>query len=340
MYAQGGAKKTRSMSLASSIECQMRRTWPAMAIERSRRTTPVIVLSILAAIALSLFTPPTHSEESNLSADHEARSFGLKKGKGVPVCDVYLDLLNSTPFERTPFCGRPDEGPVSGFAHLERHKLTVDEINSVFPRVYEFVKFNDQNHPERFWNPTTNSWDPSAMDIAGISDFVSRRWMTVWTYAAALDIENAGTPVPVLIWQGYGVWDGGGVCGASYDRKPWDFPYSDQLAFILAADGLHIDEDRTRAVFGQQGKTSRLSKGFRPTAASVGVFKFDGLYYIDAEDKPPGKDADLAPVKVLLREGGRTNEVCSLVPQDVPYPEPRLVNPGPLPHVNIRTIKQ
>ena len=306
-------------------------------------------LTLFSLVLLALGTSKSAfagTEESTSSAGPDSKQFVLEKGKGTAVCDAYLSLLNATNFDRTPFCGRPDEGPVIGFTHLERHELSTDEIFTLFPRVYEFVRFDDQHHVERFFYPPTNSWVTSPTDKSGISQFEARRWMQVWTYDAPLDVENSNSPLRIAIWQGYGVTPNGTPCGASDDgRHPWDFPYSDQLAFVLAPDGNSIDENKTREVFGRTGsrgspsgatrRSKRARRGFIPIADSIGLFEFDGRYYMEVEDKPLGQGSDLPPVRVLLRERGQTKEICSVLPKNVPSPEPRLVNPGPVPRIHI-----
>ena len=71
-------------------------------------------------------------EGSNSDTD---RNFSLKEGRGVPVCEAYLELLNRTKFEVTPFCGRPSEGPVKGFEHLDGHSMKQEEIWPLFTKV-------------------------------------------------------------------------------------------------------------------------------------------------------------------------------------------------------------
>ena len=68
------------------------------------------------------------------------------------------------------------------------------------------------------------------------------------------------------------------------------------------------------------GSVERGSKAFRPLADSIGIFKYEGRYYIETEDRPPFKDDDLPPVHVLLREHGSARQMCTLKPVSVPIP--------------------
>jgi hypothetical protein len=129
----------------------------------------VTLISLLAAVipAWADSTPPTAADEfsttmaiavslalllpaitlgAERTAPVERRQFTMMKGDGVPVCEAYLGVLNRTPLERTPFCGRPDNGPEPAFAQLERRYLAVEEILPLFAPVWEFMRFNDQDH--------------------------------------------------------------------------------------------------------------------------------------------------------------------------------------------------
>jgi len=64
----------------------------------------------------------------------------------------------------------------------------------------------------------------------------------------------------------------------------------------------------------------------RPLADSIGIFKYEGRYYIETQDRPEPEDAErpegaeLPSVQVLLREHGKTAPVCSLHLRSVPVP--------------------
>jgi hypothetical protein len=269
--------------------------------------------------------------DAPLAPTDDSKHFALRKGEGIAVCAAYLKLLNSTTFDRTPFCGRPEEGPVNGFTPLERRYLNADEILVIYKNVLEFMTHNDQLHAEKFFNPYIGSWEQNPITISEIQTFLTRNWMRVWTYARPLDIENNGSPVNLLIWQGYGATDTGSVCGGGQDDDhPWDFQYTDQRAFVLASDARSIDEIKTREIFGRIANPATSASphvrkgdqtvrpGFRPVADTIGVFKYDGRYYIQVENKPPSAGDGLPPIRVMLREHTRTSEICLLVPQDVP----------------------
>jgi hypothetical protein len=262
------------------------------------------------------------------------------QAQGLGVCDAYQQLLNQTHFDRTPFCGRPDYGPVSGFTQLKRHYWGVEQIWPIFTHVYEFMLFDNQFHVQRWFAPNPNdpgkplvTTNPDTKD--DIAKTLRLHWMRVWSYEKPIDIQNDGSPLNVLIWQGYGATRGAQVCGAVYYGHPWTNPYVHQQAFIINPDAAAIDERLTRRIFGAPGESSsaRLSRKpsnspflppgatpFEPLADSIGVFEYRGRYYIETENRPKTKDAPLPPVVVYLREHNHTTRLCSIHLKNMPVP--------------------
>jgi len=66
--------------------------------------------------------------------------FRLTKGKGVPVCEAYLQRLNTSGFDfsHRPYCGRPEDDSVPGFTKLIRVPLKPAEINRLYKLAYNF----------------------------------------------------------------------------------------------------------------------------------------------------------------------------------------------------------
>jgi hypothetical protein len=313
----------RESILSRSIGCRRRRCFTV--------ASPVTAIAIwLTALGASF-----GAEDPNSHTDPQ---FSLLQGKGVPVCEAYLELLNKTKFEVTPFCGRPGEGDVKGFEHLERHYLGEPEITPLFTYVWEFMRFNDQHHVESFYYPNINPAKAHRSSQASEGDEIPESlrlgWMRVWTYAMPLDVNNNGSALNILIWQGYGATGDGARCGVGAGSLPWTAAYSHQRAFVLTADRKTIDEEQTRRIFGAPegrtrdsmfaevpgGGTPARTPHFRPFADSIGVFKYEGRIYIETEDQPTEKDAAQPPVHVFLREGASTRQVCSLHPVSVPVP--------------------
>ena len=106
-------------------------------------------MTVATAIVLWLVPiQPSFSEDA--ASPSRSQNFSVLDGKGVPVCEAYLELLNKTRFERTPFCGRPHEGAVKGFEHLEGHFMNLEEISPLFTKVWEFMRFGDQGRTEKY----------------------------------------------------------------------------------------------------------------------------------------------------------------------------------------------
>lgn len=267
------------------------------------------------------------------------------QARDLGVCAAYRQLLNQTKFEVTPFCGRPDAGSVPGFTRLKRDYWGVDQIWPVFLHVYEFMRFDNQFHVEM--TPSGNPASPFTMRPLQTADVITKdlmamdlrlKWMRVWSYEEPIDIGNDGSPLNVLIWQGYGasgISDGGGVCGSDYADHSWDFPYVNRRAFIVNADGKTLDERLTREIFGapEESSASRSlrhpkyipgiaydANPFRPLADTIGIFEYRGKYYIETENRPKTKNAPLPPVVVYLREHGHTTKLCSIQLKNEPVP--------------------
>jgi hypothetical protein len=244
------------------------------------------------------------------------------------------------PLERTPFCGRPDNGPHPDFIPLTRHDLSAEEIMSLFTYVWEFMRFDDQRHEERYahpqLDPSKSFWSANPTDLETIEKFLRFGWLNVWSYAAPIDIENDGNPIPLVIWQGYGATSKGADCGTAYPHV-WTDSYIEQRPFVLSTDGKTIDEGRTRAIFGAPVNgaaksdvsisppvhTPGLPIGatpFHEIGDSIGIFGYRAKYYFQTENMPISRTARSSPVKVFLRQNGQTNEVCAYRPESVPIP--------------------
>jgi len=158
-----------------------------------------------AVIALSLVPFQFSFSQEARDSDTEP-NFSLQEGRGVPVCEAYLELLNKTKFEVTPFCGRPSEGPVKGFEHLDGHFMKEEEIWPLFTKVWEYMRFGDQNHSEKYYYPPTDNpptaahWSTEATSHASLALSLRHHWMNVWAYTTPIDINNDGTGLSIMCW--------------------------------------------------------------------------------------------------------------------------------------------
>ena len=59
----------------------------------------------------------------------------IVRGKGIPVCEAYLQRLNQTVFHWAPYCGRPENDQIPGFERLKRVRLTPEEGLALSPQI-------------------------------------------------------------------------------------------------------------------------------------------------------------------------------------------------------------
>lgn len=254
------------------------------------------------------------------SATVRGYSFKLTRGRGRPVCEAYLQRLNSTPYATPPFCGRPENDSVPGFVALTRAPLTATQVEYWYPRVLAFREYQRQATVVPPAWPVPEKLIP----LLGTQLFA-------WRYVTPLDIENDGKPIDVLIWQGPGVDpEVFGSCGSENSvRDQTVVERLHQLAFAL--DDGRIDESRTKAVFGHPSggyyattgaaaeRHELLSQRFRPIGEWLGFFRYRDTYYMDTFLDPSWGDLDGKRVgssslkntlAVVQRRDGQMSEVC------------------------------
>lgn len=240
--------------------------------------------------------------------------FTLTVGANRPVCEAYLQRLNQTEFYRPAYCGRPENDSVPGFAILSRVLLTPHEWKGLAGWVLAITK------PLWFLEPS--QWESMNRAHGVISELPTSRDFTAglrtmdanarssWRYQEPIDINNNGTPNQVLIWRRDNSERPN--CGSP---SPGAVPVSERtgtIAFVLAPDGITIDQLKTIEVFGHpdggvrtpypfksaNGKSDFL-RSFKPIGRSYGVFEFRHEYYFDtffdsdeAGDQNPNRPSD------------------------------------------------
>lgn len=256
-------------------------------------------------------------QTSGVSSSPRHYHFALTRGQGIPVCEAYLQRLNQTLFEEPPYCGRPESTSVPGFDRLQRYWLDRAEYTHLYPGVGSFL-----------WNrPIEASYvhhpGPDGKDVFGPpqEDFLPPGWLPfAWSYDPAVDIENTGTPAPVVIWS-------------SDDRSNprclqyiGTHPLADRAAqagVILRADRSAVDQDRTYAVFGRSGDKY---PPFHAIGTEVGILRYRGVTYFDTffskyergdfygarRDDKRLRDT----LGVFVRRNRRTQQVCEYYVND------------------------
>jgi hypothetical protein len=245
-----------------------------------------------------------------VAADNQ---FTLVEGRHVEVCEAYVARLNATKFEHPPFCDRPENTSVPGFALLRRVLLTPAEAFKLWPSVGAMEK------------PASNTEDwalPAAMRETDET-------ILAWKYDPEVDIQNNGSMQSVIIWRGsrmnFGVATSDFACGMQWDRE------TPQLAFILNAARSQVDVATTKRVFWRS-KPAILSytvggKSYQTSidlsiGKHMGIFRFKDLYYFDTfydndkwgdyQNKRRKAKSLENTLGVFLNRNGETREMCEL----------------------------
>lgn len=229
--------------------------------------------------------------------------FWLTYGHGMGVCTAYLESLNSSfYYERHPRCDRPPNDEVDGFEALERAPISLQELKELWPSVDWFLSFGTSGRSR-------------AVDF-GEEDLDHHPALR---YLSAVDIDNDGKREPLLMWRT------GGCTYVGSELWPWE-----SIPIVLNSTGDGPDVERTREIFGHPSGGYRLSSGemsdrFRALGRSMGLFQFEGMFYMDtffdnwgdflgtrqydpdlAEDDPEIRNR----LAVFLRQKGETEQVC------------------------------
>jgi len=253
--------------------------------------------------------------------DSKKFSFKLQKGRGTPVCEAYLQRLNTVDYYEegseslldAPYCGRPESDAVPGFSLLKRVPLNAERANSLLGDVFNFT------------HPTLMPMPPEAHESALTKTPDGR--LFIWRYDPPVDIDNDGTSDDVLIWQGYGAEAGKGLCGIAYRNNV--VHQTPQIAYILTADGASIDQNRTQEIFGDPiggyqipaarylnaehkwvMSEPKFVKGFRPLGTSFGIYRYRNVFYFDTLSGNYN-------FSLFIHKDKKTQEICRVFMNDV-----------------------
>jgi hypothetical protein len=288
----------------------------------------------LASLLLLLLSPlaPAGGTENPLAA-FAPNPFTLTKGKGVEVCDAYLERINTARFESTPLCGRPENAAISGFSRLNRVPMSDEKLYTVITNLLDFAMHGDALRTEKERVSLLSSCDTpqkkklcdyfrsekakaeakgeqwrEAWSLQGLRTDSGR---VAWTYEPAIDIDNDGAADPLLLFRD-------GPCGGLNWRNVTDV--SPTYAYIMSPDYRHIDEKRTALIFGHPFPKwpGANSDRFRFIGTEVGIFEYNGTYYFDTfftswsdfENKRQLAKALAATLGVFERRGNKTRQVC------------------------------
>lgn len=255
-------------------------------------------------------------------------SFQLTRGAGVLVCEAYLTRLNSSQYEIPPACTRPEPDNTLGFTKLNRVYISSEEAHSIVPRIRDYYGSKHQGSKEadeaEEAKRKANGLGPKRERLSTINSMIEKKQIVAWRYNPAVDIDNDGIPDNVLMWQGYGLLGSLDVCGEPMVYTHFTFDgVLDTAAFVVAITNDRLDTDRTMAIFGHPSGGFRFANGlveshFRPIGHTMGIFKYQGLYYFDTLFDWRGDFQNLRQNKVelgntlgvFLRRNDQTKQIC------------------------------
>jgi hypothetical protein len=263
----------------------------------------------------------------------------LKQGKGVPVCEAYVQRLNQSLFHEPPFCGRPENDGVPGFSRVKKVPRTSAEVNALYPQVMNlFGKegiYTASTGPGLIWRSPSPQMagvaaepDPAFMPKSflsekerGISDADK---VAVWTFEPPLDLDGDGMPDYILVWRGFPpVWnvdhyDDLLTCGIQSGRRVEPVSEAHQYPFVLSQSGKEVDVERTRGLFespSSVGTDSPTRQGY--ISESLGFVMYRGRVYLDGTGPIGRPGIDQTDISLYERTGATLRRIC-LVSNDEP----------------------
>jgi hypothetical protein len=236
--------------------------------------------------------------------------FILTRGKGVPVCEAYLQRMNQTDFVNPPYCGRPESGRVPGFRILHRRWMD----SAMFNRVYISVSSLLERRPvEDYFVHSKDSEGRDIFEPPKNGTVPSKFQPLTWTYDPEIDIDNDGVPDNVAIW---GDEDRTAFACVEYVGRNPVASRSAQWGIVLNKDSSAIDVQKTKAIFGYPGTKTVLNT----YGSEVGVFVYRDITYFDTfftnqesgdfNHARKGQKTLRNTLGVFERRDGRTAQVC------------------------------
>jgi hypothetical protein len=273
-------------------------------------------------------TGPARESRMASGAVSEKPVFKLTRGKAIPVCEAYLQRLNTTEFTSPAYCGRPENDQVPGFADLNREPAMLEGLDGLSDLVMTILSPLTLIGPDQYeaMNQNGGVFTGTPYHLSSVyGPFAS------WTYDPPVDLSNSGHPDKVLIWNPDNPLHP--ECGQYQGRIPTAGGAA-QIAFVLTADGKTLDQAKTIRIFGHPdggfvvpsamrsaAHPTAFLRSYRPIGESYGIFKYRTLYYFDTffdgdgrlgdfEDKRRGNQALSRTLGVFLHRDGKTRQIC------------------------------
>jgi len=262
----------------------------------------------------------------------EKYKFVLKLGKGVPVCEAYLKRLNKSDFESPPYCDRPENTDVPGFAELNRVFLNADEILKLDRQAYGFLMNRDVHYWEKSLAERKRLGLSITTDAQLRSEIVlqlrsSAEVQRHFRFEPPVDVDNDGVRDLLVVWR-----ETGYVCGEPFGNFTRPVRGATHV-LVLDKEG-NVDPARTQEIFGHPeggyivqikdrtgGAVTTETKRFRPVGPTLGVIVFRDKTYFDTfydewgDLKNQRKDDPQIynTLALLKHERGKTEAICELL---------------------------
>lgn len=203
---------------------------------------------------------------------HETESgmrplFTLNRGRGLPVCEAYLQQINQAKYRTYPECGMPHGPRIPGMSSLNHVWVSKGDIENIDGNIINFIS---QGTPESSHGKT--QMPPG--DYESMS----------YRFDQKIDVENNGRADNVLMWN----HDNRNlpICGNYSASSPEPIKFG-AIGIILGDDGNSIDIKKTEAVFGNRRGGIEINGGhgryfvsrFAPVGYSYNIFEYRSLIY-------------------------------------------------------------
>jgi hypothetical protein len=143
---------------------------------------------------------------SYATEEHPKPIFKLIKGKGVEVCEAYLNRLKATTYRyNDPTEARINEPLLDGFIDLKPIPLTAEEIQRIYFKIVSFDRYQDQDILEKSMEVKMNTDEQYKKDITDHIKQLVEQFILVdkdapfVRYQTLLDMDNDGVADDVVI---------------------------------------------------------------------------------------------------------------------------------------------
>lgn len=211
------------------------------------------ILRSISFLCLLLYFNLSHAEEN------QKPIFKLVKGKGVEVCEAYLNRLKATTFAgNDPTEARINEPLFDGFIDLKPIPLTAEEIQQIYFKIVSFDRYQDQDILEKSMEATEDKKDITEHIKIKVEQFMRADKDTPFVrYQTLLDMDNDGVADDIVI-------------------------KNNNFAYIMDKKLQRINEERMKTIFADPELIIWSTiKVFPPLVAPIHIFAYHNKFYFD-----------------------------------------------------------